>query len=81
MGCDIDKLTKEREALTNDKIALITRFGALKVCMCVHLGCIMRKPAQGQADKWMTDHAGEDLYGADYTTADVLFRRIKDEEK
>lgn len=72
----INTLTKEREALTNDKIALISRLGSLKVCMCVHLGCIMRKPTQGQADKWIADHEGEDLYGADYTPVNVLFRRL-----
>lgn len=74
----IDKLTKEREALTKDKIDLINRLGALKVCMCVHLGCILRKPTQGQADKWIEDHSGEELYGADYTPVNILFRRLNE---
>jgi hypothetical protein len=73
----IDKLTGERERLTNDKIALINKMGAMKVCMCVHLGCVMRKPTQGQADKWMEDHADEELYGADYAPVNVLLRRLK----
>ena len=76
----IDKLTQEREALTNDKIALINRLGAMKVCMCIHLGCIMRKPTQGQADKWIEDHGGEELYGADYTPVNILFRRLNDKQ-
>lgn len=74
----IDKLTQEREALTKDKIELINRLGALKVCMCVHLGCILRKPTQGQADKWIEDHSGEELYGADYTPVNILFRRLNE---
>lgn len=74
----IDKLTQEREALTKDKIDLINRLGALKVCMCVHLGCILRKPTQGQADKWIEDHSGEELYGADYTPVNILFRRLNE---
>lgn len=76
----IDKLTKEREALTKDKIDLINRLGALKVCMCVHLGCILRKPTQGQADKWIEDHSGEELYGADYTPINILFRRLNEND-
>ncbi|MDD7454946.1 MAG: hypothetical protein PUK70_01650 [Bacteroidales bacterium] len=76
----IDKLTKEREALTKDKIDLINRLGALKVCMCVHLGCILRKPTQGQADKWIEDHSGEELYGADYTPVNILFRRLNEND-
>lgn len=74
----INKLTQEREALTKDKINLINRLGALKVCMCVHLGCILRKPTQGQADKWIEDHSGEELYGADYTPVNILFRRLNE---
>jgi len=76
----ITSLMGERERLTNEKIALINKIGAMKVCMCIHLGCIMRKPTQGQADKWMTDHSDEELYGADYTPVNVLLRRLKSDE-
>lgn len=73
----IDQLTKERETLTDEKISLINRLGALKVCMCVHLGCVIRKPTQGGADKWMTEHESEILYGADYTPIGTLMANFK----
>lgn len=74
-------LTAEREKLLAEKIGFINAQAALLPSMCVHLGCVLRKPVQGQADRWLDAHSGEPLRGADYKAVNVLLREYGQSKK
>lgn len=39
---------------------------AIKMMMCSHMGCVIRKPLMGQGDAWYQTHKSDPALGADY---------------
>ena len=55
-------------------ILLSNRLTALYDDMCVHKGCKLRKPHQGQGAKWYEDHADDPSLGCDYLSVEWLLK-------
>lgn len=74
----IKALNEQLEA-KNDQIARLTAtVTALFDDMCVHKGCRLRKPHQGQGALWYEKYREDPALGADYASIDTL---IKQERK
>ena len=52
-----------------------------KNMMCVHLGCSLRDPMLGQGDAWYEAHKDNLSLGVDYTSVNVLMKRLGDKRK
>lgn len=59
----------------------MTRLQALYDDMCVHKGCKLRKPHQGQGGVWYEAHKGEESLGGDYLSVETLLRQWRAKAK
>lgn len=60
---------------TQHELALSTKLTALYDDMCVHKGCKLRKPHQGQGQRWYEDHADDPSLGCDYLSVEWLLKQ------
>lgn len=59
-----------------EKIQMLTnRLIALYDDMCVHKGCKLRKPHQGQGQRWYEDHSDDASLGCDFLSVETLLRK------
>ncbi len=49
--------------------------------MCVHQGCVLRRPAMGRGKEYYSAHCKEIDFGADYDTVEQLLKQYKLEKK
>lgn len=73
-----ETIAKKEEDITRlqgDKEVLLTANSCLYDDMCVHKGCRMRKPHQGQGRKWYEDYKDDPSLGADYESIDTLLKK------
>lgn len=74
----IKELNSQMEAKNNQIARLTATVTALFDDMCVHKGCRLRKPHQGQGALWYEKYREDPALGADYASIDTL---IKQERK
>lgn len=60
---------------TQHELTLSTKLTALYDDMCVHKGCKLRKPHQGQGQRWYEDHADDPSLGCDYLSVEWLLKQ------
>lgn len=63
------------EQKTQHELTLSTKLTALYDDMCVHKGCKLRKPHQGQGQRWYEDHADDPSLGCDYLSVEWLLKQ------
>ena len=61
--------------LNQDKATNMARLQALYDDMCVHKGCKLRKPHQGQGMRWYEDHADDPSLGCDYLSVEWMLKQ------
>lgn len=61
-------------SLMTEKTNLTARLAALYDDMCVHKGCKLRKPHQGQGQKWYDSHADDPSFGCDFMSVEWLLK-------
>ena len=77
------------EQKTQHEFVLANKLTALYDDMCVHKGCKIRKPHQGQGQRWYEDHKDDPSLGCDYLSIETLLKQwrarngaaAEDEEK
>lgn len=62
------------EQKTQHEFILANKLTALYDDMCVHKGCKLRKPHQGQGQRWYEDHADDPSLGCDFTSVEWLLK-------
>ena len=82
----IARKDSEIEALQKEKASLLAAQSCLFDDMCIHKGCRVRKPHQGQGSQWYEKYREDPNLGADYTSIDTLLKidrasRLKAERK
>lgn len=70
----IEQKDAQIATLVQEKTNLIARLAALYDDMCVHKGCKLRKPHQGQGQKWYDSHAEDPSFGCDYMSVEWLLK-------
>ena len=63
------------EQKTQHELVLSNKLTALFDDMCVHKGCKLRKPHQGQGQRWYEDHADDPSLGCDYLSVEWLLKQ------
>ncbi len=48
--------------------------------MCIHQGCVLRKPSLGRGREYYRQHNGEEDFGADFLTVEELLERHGEED-
>lgn len=71
----IMKLTEENNMLHDDKAELLATQACLFDDMCIHKGCRLRKPHQGQGPTWYKKYRDDPALGADYLSVDTLMKQ------
>ncbi len=66
---------KQLEQKTQNEIALRNKLTALYDDMCVHKGCKLRKPHQGQGQRWYEEHADDPSLGCDFLSVEWLLKQ------
>lgn len=74
----IKELNSQMEAKNAQIARLTATVTALFDDMCIHKGCRLRKPHQGQGQLWYEKYREDPALGADYASIDTL---IKQERK
>lgn len=70
---DLEEQRKRNEDIREENTAI-------KMLMCVHLGCALRRPMMGQGDTWYESHKEDPALGADYLPINQLLRQCKHEK-
>jgi len=60
------------------EVDLSTKLTALYDDMCVHKGCKLRRPHQGQGQRWYEDHADDPSLGCDYLSVEWLLKKWRE---
>lgn len=63
------------EQKTQHELVLSNKLTALFDDMCVHKGCKLRKPHQGQGQRWYEDHKDDPSLGCDYLSVEWLLKQ------
>lgn len=63
------------EQKTQHELVLSNKLTALFDDMCVHKGCKLRKPHQGQGQRWYEDHKDDPSLGCDYLSIEWLLKQ------
>ena len=63
------------EQKTQHEFVLANKLTALYDDMCVHKGCKLRKPHQGQGQRWYEDHKDDPSLGCDYLSVEWLLKQ------
>ena len=82
----IKRKDEQIDELQREKAALLAAQSCLFDDMCIHKGCRVRKPHQGQGSQWYEKYREDPNLGADYTSIDTLLKidrasRLKAERK
>ena len=79
MRTDSETRKQEMESVKGDldrermeKTDLIEENTAIKMMMCIHMGCILRTPMMGQGDNWFNTHRDDPSLGCDYLPINQL---------
>lgn len=70
----ITNLNAQNEKLQGEKAELLSAQSCLFDDMCIHKGCRIRKPHQGQGSEWYKKYREDPNLGADYQSIDTLLR-------
>ena len=70
----IQRKDEQISELERDKASLLATQACLFDDMCIHKGCRVRKPHQGQGSKWYEKYREDPNLGADYTSIDTLLK-------
>ncbi len=68
-------------SLQSDKGELLATQACLFDDMCIHKGCRLRKPHQGQGPTWYKKYREDPSLGADYLSIDTLMKQDRAERK
>lgn len=49
--------------------------------LCVHQGCVLRRPSLGRGKEYYDVHSGEEDFGADFLSVEELLKQRKNETK
>lgn len=71
----IEEKNRIIEQKTQHEFVLANKLTALYDDMCVHKGCKLRKPHQGQGQRWYEDHADDPSLGCDYLSVEWLLKQ------
>lgn len=71
----IDDYEIRNRALSDENGELKATVTALYDDMCVHKGCRVRKPHQGQGQQWYLKYREDPALGADYMSIETLLRQ------
>lgn len=71
------KLEEKNNIIADQRATIMALFDD----MCVHKGCKLRKPHQGQGQKWYEKYREDPALGADYLSIDTLIKRDRAERK
>lgn len=71
----IQRKDDEIAKLSKDKADLMAAQSCLFDDMCVHKGCRIRKPHQGQGSLWYQKYREDPSLGADYDSIDTLLKK------
>lgn len=66
-----DEIIEQKQAKITEQSNRLT---ALYDDMCIHKGCKLRKPHQGQGAKWHEDHIEDPSLGCDYMSIEWLLK-------
>lgn len=66
---------ERNRALSDENGSLKATVTALFDDMCVHKGCRLRKPHQGQGQRWYEEYRKDPSLGADYFSVETLIRQ------
>jgi len=69
------------EALYDEKNAYREDLASCQTLMCIHLGCALRRPAQGQGAEWLRDHKEDPALGVDYLPINQLIKEYGEEKR
>lgn len=64
--------------LREENARLRSTITALFDDMCVHKGCRIRKPHQGQGQKWYEEYRDDPSLGCDYLSIDTLMKQDRE---
>ena len=70
----IARKDEQIDALQGEKAHLLAAQACLFDDMCIHKGCRVRKPHQGQGALWYEKYREDPNLGADYTSIDTLLK-------
>ena len=70
----IKQLNEENNGLHAQNAALLATQSCLFDDMCIHKGCRIRKPHQGQGQLWYENYRNDPTLGADYHSIDTLIK-------
>ena len=65
------KMEDKNDVIANQRATIMALFDD----MCIHKGCRMRKPHQGQGQKWYDKYRDDPALGADYLSIDTLIKQ------
>ena len=71
----ITRQEQEISALQSEKAELLATQACLFDDMCIHKGCRLRKPHQGQGPTWYKQYRDDPALGADYLSVDTLMKQ------
>ena len=71
----IEEKNRIIEQKTQHEFVLANKLTALYDDMCVHKGCKLRKPHQGQGQRWYEDHKDDPSLGCDYLSVEWLLKQ------
>lgn len=72
----LDTKDKQNESLISENMSLKGQTATTNFMMCVHLGCGVRAPLQGQGGKWYIAHQDDPTLGADYDPINILIKKL-----
>ena len=78
---EIAALRTQLEAEREGREAVRNENTAVKMVMCVHMGCVGRKPGAGQGDLWYDQHKNDPALGVDYLPINRILLEAGMEEK
>ena len=67
-----DKIIEQK---TQHEILLTNKLTAIFDDMCIHKGCKLRKPHQGQGQRWYEDHSDDPTLGCDFLSVETLLKK------
>jgi len=71
----IDEKNRIIEQKAQHELVLSNKLTALFDDMCIHKGCKLRKPHQGQGQRWYEDHADDPSLGCDFLSVETLLKQ------
>lgn len=71
------EIEQDNDRLHAENSTLKLRLVSLYDDMCIHKGCKLRKPHEGQGQLWYDKHADDPSLGCDYLSVETLLKEYK----